>query len=377
MDAQLRILQMSKVLHIIEPTLFDQTGHGYSYVHSLINANKSIGFVIHVWLDKRGKKLLRGLPCISHAYFFRALRRLQKFLLYFRLLRQDGIIFVSTCELFDLQLLAFYHKHFTSKARIALHFHQFKQTEKKLAILRKLAIECKQFSIMTPTDKLTQIFREHGFKKCYTIPCPSFYPERDVTNISGKFSRVLYAGAARSDKGFPAVVDFLEYLRNNNSNLVFEVQASPPNSQRYDEGTTKALQKLQGISTSNLILHRNTLNQQQYLALFNDAICLLLYDQTAYNDKFSGIALDAFYAGCPIITIKNTWMGDTVEKYNAGIALSDYSNQSIAQALQTVIDNYEQYHNNAKHAAGILRKLHDPRNTLTCIRDQTRQILPY
>lgn len=354
------------ILNLIEPTLHDQTGHSYGYVLSLINANHDFNFDIQVWLDRRGKNLLQNTPSKAHAYFFRPLRQLQKLFLYFKLLKCTGTIFISTTELWDLKILAFYSRYLTPKAKIVLHFHQFKQTASKLAALQAIAPLAKNFTILTPTDRLTSIFKTNGFN-CKTVPCPVFSAPRAVNNSTAKFNKILYAGAARRDKGFPTVVNLLQHFRTQQNNTTFEIQVSAPNSQRYDDATQQALQLLQTIPNDNLILHQATLNQSQYLELFNNSICLLLYDKHDYSDKFSGVALDAFYAGCPIITAKNTWMGDIAEKYQAGIALDNYDNDSIQQAVGTIIDNYTQYHNNAKKAALELSAEHDPRNTLASI----------
>ena len=64
-------------LHLIEPTLFDQTGHGFSYTSSLVQANNNL-FNINVWLDTRGVDITKKLSCITHTYFYRKLRRIQK-----------------------------------------------------------------------------------------------------------------------------------------------------------------------------------------------------------------------------------------------------------------------------------------------------------
>lgn len=356
-----------QILNLIEPTLYDQTGHSYGYVLSLINANSDFNFSIKVWLDRRGKNLLSNTTTKAHPYFFRPLRQLQKLFLYFKLLRRVETIFISTTELWDLKILAFYSKYLPNRAKVVLHFHQFKQTGSKLAALRTIAATATNFTILTPTDRLTNIFKSKGFNNCKTVPCPVFSAPRDVNNSTAKFSKILYAGAARRDKGFPTVINLLKHFRAQQNNTIFEIQVSAPNSQRYDDATQQALQLLQTISRNNLILHKATLSQTQYLELFNNSICLLLYDKNDYSDKFSGVALDAFYAGCPIITAKNTWMGDTAEKYQAGIALDNYDNQSIQQAAEQIINNYAQYHNNAKKAAFELSSAHDPRNTLASI----------
>lgn len=357
---------MSKNLHIVEPTLFDQTGHGYSYVLSLLQANEDNWFTTTVWLDKRGKNLLEKNLCSAQPFFWRPLRQVQKIMLYARLLKTADVIFVSTADSWDLKLLSFWLKIIPTKCSVFTHFHQFKRSAKKLSVLKKLSQNSK-INILTATEKLAQVFIDAGFAHAKFIPCPSFYPQRETITTQG-FTKVLYAGAARSDKGFPVVINLLQDLRLNNNYLRFEIQASTPNSNRYDEKTLQALEQLKDIPETNLTIHRHTLDKEKYLTLFNDAICLLLYDSNGYNDKFSGIALDAFYAGCPVITIANTWMGDTAVKYQAGIALHDYSYTNILNAINTIIDNYAFYHNNAKNAAINLQQLHDPKNTLLALR---------
>ncbi len=356
-----------QILNLIEPTLYDQTGHSYGYVMSLIKANSDCTFDMRVWLDRRGKHLLANTTSTAKAYFFRPLRQLQKLFLYLKLLRRTETIFISTTELWDLKILAFYSKYFTTKAKIVLHFHQFKQTHSKINALKKLALVATGFTILTPTDRLTNIFKTSGFNNCKTIACPTFSAPRNVNNNTAKFSKVLYAGAARRDKGFPTVINLLQHFRTQQNNIPFEIQVSAPNSQRYDEATQQALQLLETIPGNNLILHKATLDQSQYLDLFNNSICLLLYDKNDYSDKFSGVALDAFYAGCPIITVKNTWMGDTTEKYQAGIALDNYDNTIIQQAIENIIKNYAKFNHNAKCAAIELSAAHDPMNTLVAI----------
>lgn len=106
------------------------------------------------------------------------------------------------------------------------------------------------------------------------------------------------------------------------------------------------------------------LAQTQYQALFTNAICLLIYDINNYHDKFSGVVLDACYAGCPIITVANTWMGDTVNRFNAGIVLNNCTPAHILTAVKTIQQNYSFYASNADQAAITLAKEHDPKNTL-------------
>lgn len=359
-------MHQDTILNLIETTLHDQTGHSYTYVQCLLKANETFGFKMHVWFDRRGKDLLDTASCTPHPYFYRPLRQIQKIFLYFKLLRKPGIIFVGTSELWDLQILAFFAKRMKTKAKVFVHSHQFKQTPKKIARLQKIAQLGLDFTLVTPTEKLAQIFRQQGLK-CQVLECPTYPPMTAITNTSAKFSKVLYAGAARNDKGFADVIKVLKYNRAIGKDTVFEIQTSPPSSRRYDTGTQVALQELHALPNKNLILHHDTLNEKQYLRLFHNAICMLIYKQKDYQDKFSAVALDSFYAGCPIITAKNTWMGDVAQRYGAGIALDNYAPETVQRAIEKIAANYEEYHNNARKAAQELLALHDPKRTLEFI----------
>lgn len=385
-------------LHLIEPTLHDQTGHGYSYNYSLIHGNAHIPvtiqqplFNLNLWIDQRGKLLFNGLPCTTHPYFSRKFRQLQKLTLYRKLLAQPGIIYVCTAGAVDLAMLHWLHSAKTSRAKVILHFHQFKQTPRKLNLLRKIAKQQDNFIIFAPTTELITIFAEQGFANCKQVPCPT-YPREDNATISNEtranhydhgnnfsnykninfktFNKVLYAGAARADKGFPLVVDFIQYLRKIGNYLPFELQISAPNSGRYDATTNEALRKLLALPTENLTVHKHTLERTAYQNLFTNAVCLLPYVQQSYHNKFSGIALDAFYAGCPIITTKHTWMGNTTERFNAGITIDKITPEQLLLALKVIAENYHQFTENARRAAQILSKEHNPLNTLYSIAEQ-------
>ena len=370
-EQQQRNQPMDKpTLHLIEPTLFDQAGHCFSYTSSIISANAEnldAEFAMHVWLAHNGKGLLDNFPCVAHLYFYRSIRRLQKILLYYKLLQQKTIIYICTAELVDLIIINWLLKVCTGQATVFFHFHQFKQTAKKLQALKKIATEQPSLHIITPTAKLTNIFQAAGFQNCLTVPCPSFPRPAELNQSVKKFSKVIYAGAARKDKGFPEIVTLVSHTKKIGIHMPFALQISPPNSGRYDYDSQMAINKLMALPKNDLTLHKKTLDKAQYQALFANAICLLIYDPTQYADKFSGVALDACYAACPIITVANTWMGDLVTRFKAGIALDNRRPEHILRAINVIKQNYAMYSENAALAATALADEHAPQNTIRAI----------
>lgn len=354
-------------LHIVEPTLADQAGHCYGYVQSLVRANEAFGFDLHLWLDRRGKGLLEGDACVIHPHFYRRWRKIQKFFCLRSLLKAKQALFIPTAGRIDLVYLDRLLGAKQYDQAVFLHFHQFKVTPKKRVMLRRIAKRHPEFVIMAPTEKLLSLFRSSGFERCEHVPCPGYEPRSGACEALGRCEKLIYAGAARADKGFSQVVDAVEHLMSQANPLPIELQVSPPASGRYDAASERALLKLRRLSYSSVTLHEQTLNREAYQRLFENAVCLLLYDVDFYRDKFSGVALDAFLAGSPVIAMVGTWAGDTVQKFNAGVALKDRSPQSVCSAVEWILDHCQHCRENAKRAGEALQKLHDPANTLAAI----------
>ena len=357
-------------LHIIEPTLADQAGHCHGYVQGLIEANQQVGYRLHVWLDKRGHHLYANEDCEVHPYFNRQLRQWQKLFCLRRLFNQQEIMFIPTAQRIDLIYLTWLLRQSSRKyqQKFFLHFHQFKINSKKEALLKKIAQHQENFVILAPTQGLLDIFQQAGFMQGEKVPCPGYSPTRaNQSRTEPVFNKVIYAGAARADKGFPELVAFVEYLAAQSVTLPLEIQVSPPFSGRYDEKSQQALKQLKKLSLPSVILHEKTLEKETYQNLFCHAICLLIYDPSSYRDKFSGVTLDAFYAGCPVISVEKTWAGDMTERFQAGVVLANRSAENVWQALQHIRENYLFYTKNAQRAGEVLRREHDPINTLRAI----------
>ena len=117
---------MKYSLNLIEPTLFDQTGHGYGYTKTLIEASSALNISPHIWLDKRGGDLFLGSNCQAHLFFSRKFRQCQKILLYYQLLKKNANIYICTSELLDLIILDFIKRFFRhSKSTVFCHFHPY------------------------------------------------------------------------------------------------------------------------------------------------------------------------------------------------------------------------------------------------------------
>jgi len=342
------------VVNVVEPTLVSEAGHCSTVVHGLCSAGKGLSF--RVWAGA-GAKLptLERVGVDIRRYFFRRLRKLQAFLLYRRLLREPGQIVVSTAGRFDLTVLDWVASGPIPESKVFLYFHRLRLTPAKEAALRRLAARQPHVVMLGTTDTIERKLHELGFARTATmLPLP--VPADSATEQAQPFRHVLVAGASRRDKGFRQIVDFLEHLAQSGASIPVTIQVSGDHYNRYDEHTLQDLKRLRALNYGHLTLVPETLRSDEYLALFQGAICLQPYDRHEYADKISGITLDAFTSGAPVIAISDTWMARMVERFGAGVTVTDTTPRLLEQAVSKVIAAYDRYHERARAAGVALRE---------------------
>ncbi|HEX7519992.1 MAG TPA: hypothetical protein VF325_06880, partial [Candidatus Deferrimicrobium sp.] len=195
-----------KRINIVEPTLSSEAGHCHSFVASFCAGRGSGGEAIDVYAGSRA-----SLPRLSASgirvvpYFHRRIRRPEAFLLYRKLLREPGRIFVSTAGRADMTLLSLAAGGVIPPRKVFLYFHWVNLTPERREFFRKAAIRQPHLVLLGPTPTVTGIFRECGFADVETVPYPA--TSAAGTREGGPFRHLLYAGAARQDKGFGRIVD--------------------------------------------------------------------------------------------------------------------------------------------------------------------------
>ncbi len=350
---------MRNTIHVIEPTLASQAGHCFGYVQSIVKASTH---PVEIWIDKKGTTLFKKHPIKCHGYFNRKLRKIQQYFLYKRLLKTGETLFIPTAGRGDMVMLDKLLSKQNSNSRIVFHFHQFSKSTKKLALLKQLAKRHPTWVILTPTERLTDVFQQAGFTHCHAVACPSYNPPNQLP--PEPFRYALYAGATRTDKGFDKTV---QAVLADNLTTPFKLQISAPESGRYDERSQEALKQLQQCKHQQLLLENHTLTEAEYLSQFNGSICLQPYDPESYFDKFSGVTLDAICSGAPVITSDNTWAADTVKKYQAGIVIADRKPETILSAIHTIKQDYHSYQQNCLQAREQLIEQHDAKHTVALL----------
>jgi len=323
-------------IQVVEPTLEGYSGHCHSLVTSLCHALD--GVPIDLWSAKGSEGMDFGSQVEIHPRFRRRIRVLQTLLLYRRLLRSGAPIVVTTARRSDLVSFNLVASGEIAPDRVFLYFHWLRDTPAKLRSLRKLAQRQPHIMIFGTTASVVDLFKRCGFTRVGLLPYPS--PPASAGGGPAPFRQLLYAGAARRDKGFSLIVDLVELLAREGARIPITVQISADHYGKYDAQTRSDIARLHAVGYAPLRLTPQTLTPQAYAALFRGSICLQPYDRDEFRDRVSGVTLDALAHACPIVATAGTWSAELIKSFGAGVTLDVHNAASLLEAARKIERDY-------------------------------------
>jgi glycosyltransferase involved in cell wall biosynthesis len=343
---------MSEPIHVVEPTLVDEAGHCHAFLGAVCGSSPQE--VFHVWAGRQVGRFYQDLPQVTlHAHFVRSLRRIQAGLLYRRLLRAPGRILVPTAGATDLLTVDFAAKGRVPPGKATFFFHWIRPSKSKRARLGLVAKRQPNLKVLGAAQEIVDLLREVGFERCQLVPYPVSTQARPPEGPA-VFRYLLFAGAARRDKGFGNVVDLVARLDEKGEAIPVAVQTSAKHYGKVE--VADEIDRLYGIEYRALQTYPQTLPSAEYFRLFHGAICLQPYERQEFVGRVSAVTVDALASGAPVITTAGTWMGRTIERLDAGIALEDLSASALHAAACKVIEEYDRYSTNARKAAEAIQE---------------------
>jgi glycosyltransferase involved in cell wall biosynthesis len=325
-------------VNVVEPTLEGYSGHCHALVASFARSARSMP--IDLWSGKGSADLDFGPHVSVHPLFRRRTRLPQMLFLLRRLLRQREPIVVTTARRSDLALVALAARGRVPRERVFLYFHWFRENPGKLSFLRWIAERQPDIVILGTTDSVVGAFRRGGFANVVRLPYPAPVPSAEVAAVP--FRRLLYAGAARQDKGFRKVVDLVELLAARKEEIPIAVQITADHYDKFDAATRADIARLEAVRYPPLTLIREPPSPEAYAASFPGSVCLQPYDRAEFRDRVSGVTQDALAHGCPVVATAGTWTAALIERYDAGVIVADPHPESLYAAVKTATAEYAQ-----------------------------------
>lgn len=350
------------MLNIVEPTLNSYTGHCFSLVQAIVESVKT--GPVRIWAGVESDKFWNSAGTLQ-PYFHRFLRRIQSFWLYRRLLREPGKILLSTANSLDFLLINWAAPGVIPKGKVYLYVHWLGGKTSHAAKLTQIAQQQPNLRVLCTTDITTAFFNNLGFQATTVL-----YPRltgNTPTTTSVAFDHLLCAGAARLDKGIDHIANFVEDLAVDPENWPLWVQTSPPHQSKHPPAVLAQIEKIHNAKYAGLRIWDKTLSPAEYLALFEGAISVQPYSAADFEDRVSGVALDAITAGCPIIVTSGTWLAQLVLRHNAGVVTNDLTPAGLRKAVLEILSDYPGYAQRALKAGVDLRQKHSADQMVSAI----------
>ena len=185
--------------------------------------------------------------------------------------------------------------------------------------------------------------------------------------------RMVSLGDARSEKGFPVLVNALQKLIPELESHQIEVVLQC-NINGMDSEAMNARKKLEEIPLPAVSLITEPLSTEGYYHLLEMShIILLPYRRNEYYARSSGILAEAIAAGKPVVTTADTWMAEQILSHKGSGALAkDGDPADIVRAIREIILQYEVFRQSAEHHKKEWLKFHNPKNLYDMIASEAQ-----
>ncbi len=350
------------MIHVVEPTLNSYAGHCHSLVEAIVQSAPNQQVVI--WAGRGSEKFWQGGGSLR-PYFLASVRRIQAFFLYRRLLSEPGKLLVSTAGTSDFITLDLVSRGLIPEAKVYLYVHWVGAKASKTRRLTKVANRQPNLEILCPTQSGTDFFKGIGFR-ANCVP----YPQNNSPQSKAlyqPFHHLVVAGAARLDKGFNRIVDLVEDLARSGSTWPISIQVSATHLNKQSVEIGREIKRLVSTDYLPMTLHQKTLSPESYQTLFLGGISVQPYSITDFEDRVSGVTLDALSSGCPVVVTAGTWLSKIILRFEAGIATSDLTPAGLRLAIERVLSDYDGYSRRAMNAAAALRAEHSADNLMDIV----------
>lgn len=383
---------------VVEPYLQSRTGHYYNTVSQVEAGFRELGHEVDIFIPKHseivdlGQKAIpysltgvRGVPILPKiAWHLRYIHGLTGFLQ--RYIGDYDLCLMTTSDNWETLYAA---SRVRSHTPIYLYLHALVIGQAKARFLRPfISLNFNRTTnpiiFLHPTSLSRDLFQRKITSANVDLICDVPLPmaplsEEELHAISKSKAPseqadfiISYMGDVRLEKGFPAVVRLVSEC---NEDYKFTIQCIPPAS-GYEPGALEWVDYLKAISErqSNVtLIERPLLPDEFNKQISMSSIVLCLYDPRWYSNRMSGVLLETFLRGKPVIVVRGSSLADQVERHGGGVIVDDVEPETVIRAIDTIRMDYRKLAAEALAAGDKLRGFNTGANLARTIIEDLEQ----
>ncbi len=237
-------------------------------------------------------------------------------------------------------------------------FHRAPTTWRDNLLAPFSAIAREYSRAITSTEQVASSLKDLGWRKVEYIPYPALAPLAPAKPLP--FSHLLMAGAARLNKGLDLVAELACNWSADGRSIPLFVQVSRKHASKHGKREAVYVEKLLSSGYQGLKSDADAPDRSAYVERFRGALVLAPYVREQFASQVSGVVLDALLHGAPVIATKGTWPSLQVERFGAGVTIAERTAEALSAAIDTILNDWENFSVKACTAARVLALEHDP-----------------
>jgi hypothetical protein len=223
--------------------------------------------------------------------------------------------------------------------------------------LRNLGLIDTRVFLHAENERLAEHLSEHFGARVTALPIPAFdvpqTPKRSDNTMN-----VVYLGAARTEKGFCAIPEFVRDVLSIRPaiNIHFYIQITPQ-ILGYTPDVAEAVNQLRLLEERRVTLIENPLSSDGYRSMLSLAdVMLLMYEPDRYRVRSSGLAVEAVLSQASVLARADTFPAHLAGP--SGIALEN--GDDPRDALQKLYVEWPYYSVKAQERRSWYLRNHSP-----------------
>lgn len=331
---------------VLDPDAKNTRGHYLAYDEKLKSAINTIGIPVEIFCrNDIEQSAINGdktfIKCFdrhswtiatNQDYFFKEVQEgLKK-----SIRDKPSIIYMYTGSIYHASALA---RLAAQNSELRIHCNLFWEMIKDIQSPEYIS-EVKQFFLLepaileriyitAPTNGVAKYIKDVAGVDIPIAPHPCTGVSDSEINFNYKINnpysqpekpKIVFPGAATQNKGYDMGIETATTLSHEG----FSCWVRPEQGKDIPTGL-------------NLI--PNELTDEEFKLFLSSAdVIVLPYERSGFKNRTSGIVIDAFYLGVPVVVLRETWLAEFVNSYNTGIA-AEPNSKSLSQAVKHLTHN--------------------------------------
>ncbi len=359
---------------IVDNSLKDFVGHHFEYVRSLLPVLQSLKIPSVVLANRSASSELKrtlgvepvfrrthyATPCRIRKVAFFANPAIMNYS-FFRDMqaalndrtRADWILFAPNIDHMELLGWAWWLRSIPvdrrPQVRLLLRWSYFTEKDSRekgrYSALAEFSLrQLEQFPslrLVTDSERLASEHRRLTQLPINVLPIPhTQFASTATLKMASSNPLVVFLGGARSEKGFPLLIEAAPQLLAAGIQLTVQCHLDDSSDRKAAEARIKA----ESMTDPGIRLIKEPLDSVGYYALLRSAdIIVAPYRKQYYRSRTSGIVVEALAAGKPVVVPAGTWMADQIADGAAGRTFADGDPGALVGAIKDIATRMHQY----------------------------------